>query len=368
MAKETEKSISESAALCWRPPEFQEVETLLNTVEEALRESERRYCILTESAADAILTIDTNMRLISASPSITRLLGYSVEEAMNRTMEDVFTSASFEIVTKAIAEEMTADKKDYKDLSTSRMLELDLIRKDGSLVPVEMKCSFLRDSSGQPLEILAIISDITERKQAVEHNRLYAESLLKAQKDTIRAMSMAVELRDPYTIGHQRRVAQLACAIARETNLTENQIDGLYLTGLVHDIGKVRVPAEILTNPNELAKAEFSVIKMHPSLGYDMLKNIEFPWPVAEAVLQHHERMNGSGYPVGLSGKDIVLEARILGVADVVEAMASRRAYRPSLGIENALQEISQNKGALYDIEVVDACFRVFTQKGFQFE
>ena len=178
---------------------------------------------------------------------------------------------------------------------------------------------------------------------------------------------MGVSIRDPYTAGHQRRVTKLACAIAKEIGLTKEQIEGLRVAAIIHDIGKINIASEILSKPGRLTKLEFEMIKTHPQTGYEILKEIEFPWPVAQIVLQHHERMNGSGYPQGLSGKDILIEARILGVADVVEAMASYRPYRPALGIDKALEEILNNKGVLYDPDVVDACLKVFTEKGFKF-
>jgi len=180
-------------------------------------------------------------------------------------------------------------------------------------------------------------------------------------------MAMIVEMRDPYTAGHQRRVTQLACAIAEKMGFSSDQITGLRLAGLIHDIGKVRVPAEILTNPNVLTEAEMTIIKMHPSLGYDLLKTLDLPWPVADIINQHHERLNGSGYPSGLVGNVILREAKILAVADVVEAIASHRPYRPALGIDKALEEISKLKDILYDQEVVDSCIKIF-REGFRFQ
>lgn len=210
--------------------------------------------------------------------------------------------------------------------------------------------------------------EIAERKQVKAELQQSFERLRRAMEGTIKAIALTVEMKDPYTAGHQRRVTQLACAIAKEMRLSEEQIEGIYMTGVIHDIGKISVPAEILTKPGQLTEIEFSLIKTHPEVGYDILKMIEFPWPIAKIVLQHHERMNGSGYPSGLSGEEILLEARILGVADVVEAMASHRPYRPALGIDRALEEISQNRGVFYDTEVVDACLKLFTEKRFQFE
>jgi HD-GYP domain-containing protein (c-di-GMP phosphodiesterase class II) len=163
-------------------------------------------------------------------------------------------------------------------------------------------------------------------------------------------------------------VAELACAIANEMGLHDDQAYGIRMGGLIHDLGKISIPAEILSKPGRITAIEFDLIKTHPKVGYDILRPIEFPWPIAQMVLQHHERMNGSGYPAGLSGDGILLEARILGVADVVEAMASHRPYRPARGIDKALKEISENKGSLYDSYVVDACLNLFMEKGFEFD
>ena len=216
--------------------------------------------------------------------------------------------------------------------------------------------------------IVVSLSDITERVQAEKELQQSMKKLRKSLDGTINAMALMSEVRDPYTAGHQRRVTNLATAIAREMGLPEPRIDGIQMAGIIHDLGKISVPSEILSKPGNLSELEFNIIKPHSRIGYDILKTIEFPWPVAEIVLQHHERMDGSGYPQGLSGKDILLEARILGVADLVEAMGAKRPYRPVLGIDKALAEISENRGVLYDAAVVDACLRLFTEKGYKFE
>jgi len=180
------------------------------------------------------------------------------------------------------------------------------------------------------------------------------------------AIAATVEMRDPYTAGHQRRVALLAVAIAKEMGLDESRMEGLRMAGVVHDIGKIHVPAEILSSPAKLSNAEFEIIKTHPQAGWEILKGIDFPWPVAEIVYQHHEKLDGSGYPRGLKGEELLLEARILTVADVVEAMASHRPYRPGFGIFPALQEISRQKGRIYDVAVVEACQRLFMEKNYE--
>jgi len=204
--------------------------------------------------------------------------------------------------------------------------------------------------------------------RAEEELRQSYVKLRRTLEETVNTLVSAIEMRDPYTGSHQRRVTQLACAIANEMGLPEEQIEGVHMAGLIHDLGKITVPAEILSKPSRLAELEFGLIKMHPQVGYDVLKEMDFPWPVAQMVLQHHERMDGSGYPQGLSGEEIILETRILGVADVVEAMASHRPYRSARGIDKALEEISQNKGLLYDPEVVVACVTAPTEKGFTFD
>jgi putative nucleotidyltransferase with HDIG domain len=192
--------------------------------------------------------------------------------------------------------------------------------------------------------------------------------LQKAIDGIIHAMSLVVETRDPYTAGHQRRVAELARAIAGQMGLSEWQVMGVYIAGLLHDVGKVAVPTEILSKPGKINQNEFSIIKNHSKIGYDILQRIEFPWPVTQAILQHHERINGSGYPAGLSGEEILIEARILGVADVVEAMSSHRPYRPALGLDCALEEVAGGSGVLYDPDVVNACLSLLKKNEPEFD
>ena len=209
--------------------------------------------------------------------------------------------------------------------------------------------------------------EVETRKRMQQELQQSFESLKNAMHATIQAISMTVEKRDPYTSGHQQRVADLAKAIAEELALPESQIESIYMAAAIHDIGKISLPAEILVKPIPLSDIEISLIQAHAQAGYDILKGIEFPWPISDIVLQHHERMDGSGYPQGLIGEDILLEARIICVADVVETMASHRPYRPSIGMDKALEEIDKNKGSLYDPRAVDACLRLFNEKGVRF-
>jgi PAS domain S-box-containing protein/putative nucleotidyltransferase with HDIG domain len=225
----------------------------------------------------------------------------------------------------------------------------------------------LKNSSSSNLCALFLLRDITESRLSEERLIDTLAKLRTLLGKVIQTMALTIEKRDPYTAGHQRRVADLARYIAKEMGLLDAQIDGIRMAGLIHDLGKIAVPAELLSKPYHLNEIEFQMIKTHPAVGYDILKSIDFPLPIDQIVYQHHERINGSGYPQGLSGNEILLESKILAVADVVEAIASHRPYRPALGIHTALREISQNRGVLYDSETVNACLRVFGEKKFHF-
>ncbi|MGW8287169.1 MAG: HD domain-containing phosphohydrolase [Desulfobulbales bacterium] len=207
-----------------------------------------------------------------------------------------------------------------------------------------------------------------ERIQAGKEIEQHVDKLQNALTGTIKVIASTVEVRDPYTAGHQRRVATLAKAIATEMALTEHQIEGIFMAGVVHDLGKIYVPAEILAKPSRLNEIEFNLIRTHSQVGYDLLKTIDFPWPIAQIVYQHHERLDGSGYPRGLQADQILTEAKIICVADVVEAMASHRPYRPARGVEAALKHIQEEGGTLYDPAAVNSCMKLFSEKGFQFD
>jgi len=243
-----------------------------------------------------------------------------------------------------------------------------VLHPDGVVVNVKANGLVLRDEEGKPLRMIGLNTDITDRKQTEEKLKDTLESLRKAVSATIQVMASAVEIRDPYTAGHHIRSAGLANAIATDMGLSHEKIEGIRMAASIHDIGKLSLPAEILSKPTKLSEIEFSLIKAHSLSGYEILKNVESPWPLAEIVYQHHERTDGSGYPRNLKGNDILMEARILIVADVVEAMASHRPYRPALGIDAALEEIEKNKGILYDEAVVDVCLSLFREKGFKME
>lgn len=250
----------------------------------------------------------------------------------------------------------------------SYVREYRINRQNGRVAWVQERSHIILDPEGRIDYVSGVLFDITIRKRGEEALKKSFTKLQESLKSTVVALVSALEMRDPYTAGHQRRVTQLACAIGKELGFSEKQVEGMRMIGILHDIGKIAVPAEILTRPGKISEHEFSLIKTHTEAGFNIVKEIDFPCPVAEAIAQHHERLDGSGYPRGLSGSEIIIQARILAVADVVEAMASHRPYRPGLGIEMAFEEITQKKGVLYDPEVVAGCIRVFKEKRFEFE
>ncbi|MFA5322103.1 MAG: HD domain-containing phosphohydrolase, partial [Smithella sp.] len=300
------------------------------------------------------------------SPSVKILRGYEPEEVMQRSLVDTLVPSSMELAIKTLADFMELEKIKRGEITKSHAISLEMRRKDESTVWTEVMLSFIRDKNQQAAGILGVTRDITERRKAEMELLLTIENLRKSFSTTVYVMVSAVEMRDPYTAGHQLRVADLASAIATERGLSQEKIDGIRMAGSIHDIGKLSIPAEILSKPTKLTNLEFSLIKEHAQSGYEMLKNVESPWPLAQIVYQHHERMDGSGYPRNLKGDEIIMEARIMAVADVVEAMASHRPYRAALGIESALEEIEKNKGILYDDAVADACLKLFREKGYQ--
>jgi PAS domain S-box-containing protein len=465
--------------------------------EEALRLSEEKYRWILDNMTDVITVMDMNLRFTYVSPSIIRMRGYTAEEALAQTFEQVMTPESLRISAKIFEEEMKLEASGTADPSRIRIVEVEQYRKDGSIVLMENHLSFMRDEAMKPVGIISVSHDITERKrtelnlkeskeltdaiveniplmiflkeatdlrfvifnrageellgydrkvllgknnldlfppeqaahfmakdrevldgesgaldipeepiltakkgQRLLHTRKVCirgadgatkyllgisediterkrtedelrqtlESLRKAVGTTIQVMVSAVETRDPYTAGHQVRSADIARAIATEMGFSQEKIEGIRMAGSIHDIGKLSIPAEILSKPAKLSEIEYSLIKEHARTGFEILKDVESPWPLAQIIYQHHERMNGSGYPRNLKGGEILMEARILSVADVVEAIASHRPYRPALGLDKALEEIEKNKGTLYDADVVDACLKLFREKGFKLE
>ena len=240
-------------------------------------------------------------------------------------------------------------------------------RKDGRRIIISYSSAPVFDSRNRIVATMAVIYDISEKTKLETDLKESLEKTNRILDETVHSLSSAVEKRDPYTAGHQQRVAQLACALAEELGgIALERLNGIWTGAILHDIGKIYVPAEILTRPGYLSGAEFELIKSHAEVGYEIVKDIEFQWPIPLIVRQHHERLDGSGYPAGLKGEEILFEAHILAVADVVEAMSSHRPYRPGKGVESALDEVRNGSGTAYDSSVVDACLKLF-RNGFQF-
>ena len=323
----------------------------------ALRQSEEKYRLLVDNAHDAIF-IAQDGRIKFPNPRTQMILGYSADELANMPYTDLVHPHD-----RALIPEMREVRA--REGADSGTYAVRVITRAGEQVWAQI--SSVPITWEERPATLNFVRDITLQKKAEEELKQSLVKLRKVTGATIQAMAQTVEVRDPYTAGHQRRVSDLARAIGTRMGLSAEQVDGIRMAGVIHDIGKISVPAEILSKPGILTDPEFSLIKTHPRVGYDILKEIEFPWDIAQIVLQHHERLDGSGYPHGLSGENILLEARILAVADVVEAMASHRPYRPALGIEKALEEISDRKGRAYDSDVVKSCLWLFEDHVFEF-
>jgi PAS domain S-box-containing protein/putative nucleotidyltransferase with HDIG domain len=325
--------------------------------EEALIESEEKYRDLVENINDIIYATDEHGIITYIAPRIEAIGGYTASEIIGRPFFDFVHKEDIPYMRDIFRQDISGPVEPH---------EYRAVTKSGDIRWVRVSSRpFFRE--GRIVGLRGVMTDITARKHTEEALQRSYQQLRETFIETVNALASTVEMKDPYTAGHQRWVTRLACAIANEMGLSEERIEGIRMAGLIHDIGKINIPAEILSKPGQLSELQYNMVKIHPQVGCDILREIKFPWPVAEIVLQHHERMNGSGYPERRSGEEIILEARILAVADTVEAMASHRPYRVAHGIESALEEISRNKGILYDPVVVAACLLLF-EKGFRFD
>jgi PAS domain S-box-containing protein len=324
---------------------------------DALRASESRYRRLFETAQDGILILNAESAQIDdANPFLLNMLGYTLEELTGKKLWDV-----------GAFKEVAESKVMFKELQQKgyvRYHGLPLITKAGLRKEVEFISNAYQVESVRVIQ--CNIRDISERIAAQAQAQRHHEQLKIALLNTVEVATNISEMRDPYTAGHERHVALIAYAIGAEMGLGVDQLEGLKVAGYLHDIGKVGIPTEILSKPGRISPVEYLLIQGHAKASYDVLHNMKWPWPIAEVALQHHERMDGSGYPNGLRGDEIILEARILAVADVVEAMGSHRPYRAALGIDLALAEVKAGRGTLYDPVVVDACLKLFTVNGFK--
>ncbi|MCE5262342.1 MAG: PAS domain S-box protein [Deltaproteobacteria bacterium] len=327
--------------------------------EQKLLESEEKYRNILENIEDGYFEVDLAGNFTFFNPSYCRILGYPKEEMAGMNYRSYMDCENAKKVFRAFNEV-------YVSGVPAKGFEWEIIRKDGARASIEVSVSLVARPGEKPSGFRGIARDVTKRRKAEVELQRTLDSLRKAISATVQVMVSAIETRDPYTAGHQIRSADLARAIASEMGLPQEEIEGIRIAGSIHDIGKLSIPAEILSKPIKLSEIEFSLIKEHAKRGYEILKNVESSWPLAEMVYQHHERMDGSGYPRSLKGEEILISARILAVADVVEAMASHRPYRPALGLDAALEEIEKNRGILYDSHVADTCLRVFRERNYQ--
>jgi len=311
--------------------------------------SERWLATTLKSLGEAVVTTGPDGRVRFINPVAEEFLNIKLGEARGKSVQELF-------------------RQQNQCLAGLGSHTCKISTPLGASVPIETNISPIIDDFGANIGNVLVFRDISERVRGEENMREYVTSLRRTLEATVQALAVTAEKRDPYTAGHQQRVAALAHAVAQELGLDDERLEGLRVAGLLHDIGKIYIPAEILAKPAILTTIEMGLIKTHSEVGYDILKNIPFPWPVAEAVLQHHERINGTGYPAGLKDGQIMEEARILAVADVVEAMSSHRPYRAALGLARALNEIKHNRGLLYDPRAVDACVQLFESGSFSFE
>ena len=307
-----------------------------------------------DAAVDGMALLNEEGEYIYVNKAHVMVYGYeSAEELIGKSWRVLYDSDFLQRFDQKIMPEFS--RKGYWQGDAIGM------KKDGTKFPQAVSLTAMANGG-----LICVVRDITDRKKAEEALKKTLENLRKSFGATIQVMVSAVESRDPYTAGHQLRSANLASAIATEMELPQEKIEGIRMAGSIHDIGKLSVPADILSKPTKLSDIEFSLIKGHSQKGYEMLKDVESPWPLAEIVYQHHERIDGTGYPRNLKGDEILIEARIMAVADVVEAMASHRPYRPALGLHAALEEIENNSGTLYDADAVDACLKLFREKGYR--
>ena len=327
-------------------------------MEEKTKENEKKYKALFENTNSAIIIDYTETGiLIEANKQAEILFGRPKKELIGLNRSELRPKEKAEYYTKSFQE--------HAESSGSPLEEGIIVRKDGSRVPVTITTTVMEISGKKVIQ--GVFQDITELKTAEKTLKLNLDNVEKALFSAVDALASTVEAKDPYTAGHQQRVSELSAAIALEMGYSSGIIRIIRTAAIVHDLGKIHVPSEILTKPGKISKTEFDLIKTHVQSSFDILRNIDFPWPIAEIVYQHHERINGTGYPKGLKGSQMLKEAKIIAVADTVEAMSSFRPYRAALGIEKALEEINGHRDNLYDAAVVDACCKLFKEKKFHF-
>jgi len=328
---------------------------------ERLQEREKRFRILAESAPDIIFVLDLDGTLTYVNPVWERILEYKQEEVVGRNLSSFIEEEDNQRLAQLL-KEIRKNKLPLRDVL------LTIKSRNGIEHNLSFNCAPNIDEGDHVDSLVGIFKDMTDLRRSEIELKKSLEKIEMAMSGTIGVISLISESRDPYTAGHQRGVADLAAAIAREMGLSGERVKIIHMAGLIHDLGKINVPAEILSKPGKLNSVELSLIKNHPETGYNILSQVDFTPIISQIVYQHHEKIDGSGYPRMLSGDEILLEARIITVADVVEAMANHRPYRPALGIEKALDEIRANRGVTYDPDAADACIALFENNRFHFE
>lgn len=335
-----------------------EITALIRSEKKAQELRTREKAVL-DNISDMVWVKDKDARFITVNEAYAKACGQRTEELVGRTDLDMWPKFF-------LAEKYRKD--DFAVIRSGRRKTIEeiIVGPDGRERWIEAVKSPIYDRERNLVGLVGIARDITERKKAGDAIRESRDRLKQTLCGIIKAIGTIVEVRDPYTSGHQRRVAEISRGIAEKINLSPNDTQGIYIAALIHDLGKIAVPSEILSKPSSLNRAESELIHSHSRIGYDITERIHFPWNVAEIIYQHHERIDGSGYPRGLKGDEIIIGAKILAVADVVEAMASHRPYRPALGVELAVNEITKQRDILYDGAVVDACLDLLRERDFQ--
>jgi PAS domain S-box-containing protein/putative nucleotidyltransferase with HDIG domain len=326
---------------------------------EKLRENEGFFRTSFENANIGASLLGTNGRYLRVNKQMAAITGYSQQELLELKFNDITYPEDRWIGDEYIKKVITGEIEE-----TSFMKRY--VHKSGSVIWCLVLVGTVRSNEGKPLYLVSYVQDITRQRLTEEKLEQSLKQMNGIFNDIIGCLGYTIEIKDPYTSGHQRRVAALAAEIAREMGLPDDKTEAIRIAGTIHDIGKISIPGDLLNKPGALTEIETAYISQHSENGYLILKKIHFPWPIAEIVRQHHERINGSGYPRGLKGNEIMTEAKIIGAADVVEAMSSHRPYRPSLGIRAALEELIKKRGILYDEVVVDACVRLFREKKYE--
>jgi len=336
--------------------------TMRKLEEEMIEKEKNKLQKYIDVAGIILKIIDENGKVSLINKRGCEVLGYTEKEILEKKWIDNFIPERLQNKMNDILEKLRSNQN-----VSYEYFENPVVTQSGEERIISWYNTALKDEKGKFQGILSSGEDVTTKSKMERELQENYQKLQQIMEDTVYTMAKVVEKKDPYSAGHQKKVSQLATAIAKEMKLPKNNIEGLKIASLVHDIGKIGMPIEILSQPSGLSELGHQLMKEHPMTGYNILKEIDFPWPVAEIVLQHHEKVNGSGYPNGLKDDDILVEAKILCVADVIEAMSSYRAYRPNHSIKEALSELTKNKGILYDSMVVDACKTLFKYKGAKF-